>query len=128
VCQKRINIFQGNIVERTILLAQPTQKLLHLPALTANGGWGQAALIALVGGEIGKPIRKRIDVGLWFFQTSQEAQPACGRLDEEFSRPLEGLHTMTTVLLPSPAIRGYLDGWRANGLAAGDVDALGDYC
>jgi hypothetical protein len=48
-------------------------------------------------------------------------------LDEEFSRPLEGLHTMTTVLLPSPAISGRLDGWRTNGLADGDVDSLGDY-
>jgi hypothetical protein len=40
VGQKRIYIFQGNIVERTILLAQPAQELLHLPALTADGGWG----------------------------------------------------------------------------------------
>jgi len=38
--QKRIYIFQGNILERTILLAPPAQKLLYLPALTANGGWG----------------------------------------------------------------------------------------
>src|ERR1035438_7237636 len=38
--QKRVHIFQGNIVERSILRAQPGQELLHLPALTADGGRG----------------------------------------------------------------------------------------
>src|ERR1019366_5388218 len=37
VGQKRIHIFQGNIVERMILLAQPAQELLHMPALSADG-------------------------------------------------------------------------------------------
>jgi hypothetical protein len=48
-------------------------------------------------------------------------------LDKEFPRPLEGLHTMAMVLLTSPAIRRRLDGWRADRLAAGDVDPLGDH-
>ena len=34
---------------------------------------------------------------------------------------------MTIMLLTSPAIRRHLDGWRANRLAAGDVDPLGDH-
>jgi hypothetical protein len=85
VCQKRIHIFQGNVIERTILLAQPDQEFLHLPALTADGGRGQAALIALVGGEIGKPACAWCGLGLWFWQTPQEVQPVRGRLDEELS-------------------------------------------
>jgi hypothetical protein len=48
-------------------------------------------------------------------------------LDEELSRPLEGLHTVAIVLLTSPAVSGRLNGRRANRLADGDVDSLGDY-
>src|ERR1039458_8991774 len=66
-------------------------------------------------------------LGLGFFQTSQEVQPCRGRLDKEFPRPLEGLHTMAMVPLTSPAIRRRLDGWRVDRLAAGDVDPLGDH-
>src|ERR1022692_1707570 len=91
----------------------------------------KAALIALVGGKVGKPVCKWYGLGLGFFpniprsaamswpflgwgsfQTSQEVQPCRGRLDKEFPRPLEGLHTMAMVLLTSPAIRRRLDGWR----------------
>src|SRR4029077_1962969 len=50
--QKRIHIFQANIVERTILLAQPTQKLLYMPSLAANGDCGQTALAVLVSGKV----------------------------------------------------------------------------
>src|ERR1039458_2901928 len=73
----------------------------------------KAALIALVGGKVGKPVCKWYGLGLGFFQTSQEVQPCRGRLDQEFPRPLEGLHTMAMVPLTSPAIRRRLDGWRA---------------
>src|ERR1022692_2494737 len=86
----------------------------------------KAALIALVGGKVGKPVCKWYGLGLGFFQTSQEVQPCRGRLDKEFPRPLEeGLHTMAMVPLTSPAIRRRLDGWRVDRLAAGDVDPLG---
>lgn len=34
---------------------------------------------------------------------------------------------MATVLLTSPTISGYLNGWQANRLAAGDVDSFGNY-
>src|ERR1022692_5066358 len=84
----------------------------------------KAALIALVGGKVGKPVCKWYGLGLGFFQTSQEVQPCRGRLDQEFPRPLEGLHTMAMVLLTSPAIRR-LDGWRADRLPPGGVDPLG---
>jgi len=56
-----------------------------------------------------KPVRKGCDPGLRFLQTSQEVQPVRGRLDEEFSRPLEGLYAMATVLLTRPAISGCLE-------------------
>src|ERR1035438_5470724 len=79
----------------------------------------KAALIALVGGKVGKPVCKWYGLGLGFFQTSQEVQPCRGRLDKEFPRPLEGLHTMAMVLLTSPAIRRRLDGWRADRLPPG---------
>jgi hypothetical protein len=48
-------------------------------------------------------------------------------LDEEFSRPLELLHSVAIVLLTRPAISGRLNGRRTNCLALGDVDSLGDY-
>src|ERR1039458_8541100 len=86
----------------------------------------KAALIALVGGKVGKPVCKWYGLGLGFFQTSQEVQPCRGRLDKEFPRPLEGLHTMAMVLLTSPAIRRRLDGWRADRLVAGGCDPLRD--
>jgi hypothetical protein len=54
-------------------------------------------------------------------------QPVRGRLDEEFSRPLEVLHTVAAVLLTRPAISGCLNFWRANSLADSDVDSSGDY-
>src|ERR1019366_7775665 len=91
------------------------------------GAGDKAALIALVGGKVGKPVCKWYGLGLGFFQTSQEVQPGRGRLDKEFPRPLEGLHTMAIVLLTSPAIRRRLDGWRANRLAAGGVGSLGGH-
>src|ERR1035437_1444858 len=91
------------------------------------GAGDKAALIALVGGKVGKPVCKWYGLGLGFFQTSQELQPGRGRLDKEFPRPLTGLPTMAITLLPSPAIRRRLDGWPANRLAAGDVDPLGDH-
>src|ERR1022692_236612 len=77
----------------------------------------KAALIALVGGKVGKPVCKWYGLGLGFFQTSQEVQPCRGRLDQEFPRPLEeGLHTMAMVLLTSPAIavwtKSFRDHWR----------------
>jgi hypothetical protein len=37
------------------------------------------------------------------------------------------LHAVAMVLLPSPAISGRLDDWRANGLAPGDIDSFCDY-
>jgi hypothetical protein len=40
VGQKRAHIFQGTLIEKAVLLAQPAQELLHLPALTADSGWG----------------------------------------------------------------------------------------
>ena len=70
VGQKRIHIFQGNIVERMILLAQPAQELLHMPALSADGDGRQAALVALVSSKVGKPVCKRYEPGWGRFQTS----------------------------------------------------------
>src|ERR1017187_6304144 len=87
----------------------------------------KAALIALVGGKVGKPVCKWYGLGLGFFQTSQEVQPCRGRLDKEFPRPLEGWPRWAMFLLPSPPIRRRLDGGRADRLAAGDVDPLGDH-
>src|SRR6266849_1501783 len=43
--QKGIHIFQRNIVETTILFAQPAQEFLHMPALIPNGGRRQTALV-----------------------------------------------------------------------------------
>src|ERR1039457_3781690 len=86
----------------------------------------KATLIALVGGKVGKPVCKWYGLGLGFFQTSQEVQPCRSRLDQAFAQPLEGLHTMAMVPLTSPAIRR-LEAWRADRLAAGDVDPLGDH-
>src|ERR1039458_1926288 len=87
----------------------------------------KATLIALVGGKVGKPVCKWYGLGLGFFQTSQEVQPCRGRLDQEFPRPLEGLHTMALVLLTRQAVPRGLEGGRADRLAAGDVDPLGDH-
>jgi hypothetical protein len=54
-------------------------------------------------------------------------KPVRGRLDEEFSRPLEDFHTSAAMLPTSPTISCRLNDWRANRLANGDVDSLGDY-
>jgi hypothetical protein len=107
--QKGIHIFQRNIVETTILLAQPAQELLHMPALIPNGGRGQTALVSPTSGKIGEPVGERYDLGFGHFQTSQEVKPVLGRLNEEFSRPPQAVHTLTLVLLTSPAIGGRLD-------------------
>ena len=68
--QKGIHIFQGNIVERTILFAKPVQELLHVPALITDGGRGQTELVSPMCGKIGNPFRQRHDLGFWLFQTS----------------------------------------------------------
>ena len=53
-------------------------------------------------------------------------QPIRGRLDEEFSRPLEGLHTVAIMLLTGPSVSGRLNGRRADH-PEGDVDSLSDH-
>jgi len=68
--QKRIHIFQGNIVEGTILLAKPAQELLYVPVLIPDGGWRQTALVSPICGKISNPVRKGHDLGFWHFQTS----------------------------------------------------------
>src|ERR1035437_8673833 len=92
LARKRIHIFQGNIVERMILLAQPAQELLHMPALSADGDGRQAALVALVSSKVGKPVCKRYEPGWGRFQTSPEVKPVGRRLEAPPPRPLEALH------------------------------------
>lgn len=97
-----------------------------MPALIMDGGRGQAALVSPIGGKIGNPVSKRHDVSFWRFQMSQEAKPVRGRLNEEFSRPPRAVHTLTLLLLASPAIGGSFNGRRSNRVVTRDVDSLGD--
>ena len=126
--QKRIHIFQANIVERTILLAQPTQKLLYMPALTANGDRGQTALVC-AGKRQSRPVglQKVTILGLGSSKRPKNVKPLRGRLDKEFSRPLEALHTWRSCCSRAQRSAAASMTGDANSLANGDVDSLGDH-
>jgi hypothetical protein len=124
--QESVHVLQGNLVESTILFLQPSQKFLHVPGLTADGDRGQTALVPPISSEVGKPVGEGHHRRCRQFQASQEAKPVGGRLDKQFSRPVNVFNPLTAMLLASPDIGCRLDGWQANELVNSDVDPLGD--
>src|SRR5580658_4264011 len=97
--QKGVHIFETNIVEGTALILHPSQELLQMPTLIADGDQGQAAFVSSISGKVGKAVRKGQDLELGHFQTSQEVKPCRRRSNKEISRPLQVLCTSPLVLL-----------------------------
>src|SRR6266853_5628175 len=107
--QKRVDVLQGGRAGGAILLVEPCQKRLDMPAAVMDGVQRQASLLAHVGGELVNQVGTSATRHRRGLEPPQEAQPISSDLHEPLAAVACSGDAAVSSLMPNPTVGGRPD-------------------